>query len=65
LPRGGKHKIEARSAGYEDSAQTVRIESDAKLTISLRRAVPSPEPRVQVKPLARAQGAGFVTTNPY
>jgi hypothetical protein len=27
--------------------------------------VPSPEPRVQVKPLARAQGAGFVTTNPY
>ena len=65
LPRGYKHKIEARAPGYEDSSQTVHIESDAKLTISLRRATPSPEPRVQVKPLARAQGAGFVTTNPY
>jgi hypothetical protein len=65
LPRGYKHKIEARSPGYEESAQTIRIESDARLTISLRRATPSPEPRVQVKPIARAQGAGFVTTNPY
>lgn len=67
LPRGGKHKIDARSEGYEASSQTVRIESDAKLTIALRRATPAPEPHLQVRPLsARApRGAGFVTTNPY
>lgn len=67
LPRGGKHKIDARNDGYEASSQTVRIESDAKLTIALRRATPAPEPHLQVRPLsARApRGAGFVTTNPY
>ncbi|MET0390614.1 MAG: hypothetical protein ABW321_31875, partial [Polyangiales bacterium] len=66
LPRGSKHKIEARSEGYEASAQTVRIESDAKLTITLRRVLPPPAPHVEVKPLgSQARGAGFVTTNPY
>lgn len=68
LPRGGKHKIDAKSFGFEASSQTVRIESDAKLTIALRRVTPAPEPHLQVRPLSAARtprGAGFVTTNPY
>jgi hypothetical protein len=40
LPRDTKHKIEARAEGYETSSQTVRIESDAKLTFALRRVSP-------------------------
>jgi hypothetical protein len=68
LPEGGKHKLEARYEGYESSSQTVRIESDAKLTISLRR-IPT-EPQLQVRPLNQQSqqhphGAGFVTSNPY
>ncbi|MEY4582602.1 MAG: hypothetical protein RL701_7305 [Pseudomonadota bacterium] len=66
LPRGGKHKIEARHDGYELSSQTVRIESDATLTISLRRANWStPTVHAERPSAAHAQGAGFVTTNPY
>lgn len=67
LALGSKHKIDARNDGYETTSQTVRIESDAKLTIALRRATPEPAPRVQVRPATPppAHGAGFVTTNPY
>jgi len=64
LPEGGKHKLEARYEGYETSSQTVRIESDAKLTITLRRT----DAPLQVRPLSQQgpqRGAGFVTSNPY
>ena len=69
LPEGGKHKLEARFEGYETSTQTVRIESDAKLTITLRRMGAAGDPQLQVRPLNQQQqhtrGAGFVTSNPY
>lgn len=70
LPRGSTHTIDARSRGYESMTQTVRIDSDAKLTITLRRATPAPNgaetPPPADKPLAtRTPAAGFVTTNPY
>jgi len=69
LPRGSTHTIDARSEGYEPMSQTMRVESDAKLTITLRRVTPAPEtaaaPRTD-KPLAtRTEAAGFVTKNPY
>jgi hypothetical protein len=78
LPRGSKHRIEARADGYETSAQTVRIESDAKLTIAVKRA-PPPTPRARAvqavpsnvrddraKPVdKRKRGAGFVVVSPY
>ena len=69
LPRGTTHKIDARSDGYEPMSQTVRVESDARLTITLRRATPAPDAAAAPpadKPLAtRTPGAGFVTKNPY
>jgi hypothetical protein len=67
LPRGTTHKIDARSDGYEPMSQTVRVESDARLTITLRRAAPAPDAAPPAdKPLAtRTPGAGFVTKNPY
>jgi hypothetical protein len=66
LPLGSKHKIEAKQEGYETSSQTIRIESDARLTITLRRDTPPPAPHIKVKPLPEgARGAGFVTSNPY
>jgi hypothetical protein len=78
LPRGSKHRIEARGDGYETSAQTVRIESDAKLTIAVKRT-PPPAPRARAvqavpsnvrddrsKPVdKRKRGAGFVVVSPY
>lgn len=65
LPHGSKHRIEARSDGYEMSSQTVRLESDASLTITLRRSTPPAVLRVQKQPESHPRGAGFVTTNPY
>jgi hypothetical protein len=66
LPLGSKHKLEAKQEGYEASSQTIRIESDARLTITLRRETPPPAPHMNVKPLPdAARGAGFVTSNPY
>jgi hypothetical protein len=40
LPRGIKHRIEARADGYESSAQFVKLDSDVKLTIAIRRSPP-------------------------
>jgi hypothetical protein len=66
LPLGSKHKIEARQDGYETSSQTIRLESDAKLTITLKRETPAPAPHIKVQPLPEgSRGAGFVTSNPY
>jgi hypothetical protein len=66
LPLGSKHKLDARQDGYEASSQSIRLESDAKLTITLKRATPAPEPHLKVSPLPEsANGAGFVTSNPY
>lgn len=66
LPLGSKHKIDARQDGYETSSQSIRLESDAKLTITLKRATPAPEPHLKVRPMPEsANGAGFVTSNPY
>lgn len=65
LPLGSKHKIEAKQEGYETSSQTIRIESDARLTITLRRENPAPEPNIKTQPPDGARGAGFVTSNPY
>jgi hypothetical protein len=76
LPRGSKHRIEARADGYETSAQTVRIESDAKLTIAVKRTPPARPHAVQAVPSnvrddrskpvdKRKRGAGFVAVSPY
>lgn len=66
LPLGSKHKLEAKQEGYETSSQTLRIESDARLTITLRRETPAAAPNIKVKPLPEgSRGAGFVTSNPY
>lgn len=66
LPLGSKHKIEARQEGFEASSQTIRLESDARLTITLKRETPAPAPHIKVQPLPEgSRGAGFVTTNPY
>jgi hypothetical protein len=66
LPLGSKHKIEARQEGYEASSQTIRLESDARLTITLKREIPAPAPHIKVHPLPEgSRGAGFVTANPY
>jgi hypothetical protein len=75
LPRGTKHRIEARADGYETSAQTVRIESDAKLTIAVRRsppvrvrgvAAPPPSRSEPTKPVDKhRRGVGFVSVSPY
>jgi hypothetical protein len=37
LPRSSKHRVEARADGYETTSQQVRLDSDAKLSITLRR----------------------------
>jgi hypothetical protein len=66
LPLGSKHKIEAKQEGYETSSQTIRLEADARLTITLRRDTPAPAPHLKVHPLPEgAHGACFVTSNPY
>jgi hypothetical protein len=66
LPLSSKHKIDARQDGYETSSQSIRLESDAKLTITLKRTTPAPEPHLKVRPLSESpNGAGFVTSNPY
>jgi hypothetical protein len=66
LPLGSKHKIEARHEGFETSSQSIRLEADARLTITLRRTAPPPAPPIKVRPPADApRGAGFVTSNPY
>lgn len=66
LPLGSKHKLEAKQDGYETSSQTIRIESDARLMITLRRETPAAAPNIKVKPLPEgSRGAGFVTSNPY
>jgi hypothetical protein len=68
LPLGSKHKIEARHDGFETSSQSIRLEADARLTITLRRTAPppAPAPPIKVRPPADApRGAGFVTSNPY
>lgn len=66
LPLGSRHKLEARYDGYETSSQTIRIETDARLTITLRRSSPPPAPQIKVQPLDDGpRGAGFVTSNPY
>lgn len=65
LPLGSKHKLEAKQEGYETSSQTIRIESDARLTITLRQTAAA-APNIKVKPLPEgSRGAGFVTSNPY
>jgi hypothetical protein len=66
LPLGSKHKIDARYEGYETSSQSIRLEADARLTITLRRTTPVPAQQIKVRPLPDApHGAGFVTSNPY
>jgi hypothetical protein len=68
VDRNVKHRIEARSEGYETSSQNVRIESDAKLTITLRAAPEVHDPRLKTpssSPASRPRGAGFVSVSPY
>ena len=64
LPAGYRHKIEARADGYEPTSQMVRLESDAKLTITLRRAAPTPA-STTTQAEGRRRGAGFVAESPY
>ncbi len=79
LPRSSRHRIEAQAPGYAPEVQTVRLENDVQLMISLKREREEPPP---VKPdpypdarrsaatqpgpgHARDRGPGFVSDNPY
>jgi hypothetical protein len=63
LPRGYKHRIDARADGYEATSQMVRIESDARLTLTLRRA--GPGTAAAQGDNRRRRGGGFVSESPY
>jgi hypothetical protein len=68
IDRNTKHRIEARSEGYETITQNVRIESDAKLTITLRASPEVHDPQLKTpssNATPRPRGAGFVSVSPY